>query len=413
MKKRYRRTAVSQFLIIALALIFIFGLGYISTKVMTRVPFKDDFAIPWAAGRSWLLEGDNPYDTAVVRKAENAILGSGYLAELPDSTSLMQPLINLIFYLPFSLIPYEISRAIWITFITICIIVICYLSILLSGWQISTIEKVGIILLFSFWMPGVYSILSGQLTPIVILSILFGIYLISKEQDNAAGFILSLTIGSLPISILILISILIWSISRRRRSILKAFFSGGAFLFIVSLLLLPSWLLDWLHILVIIVEKGGWLQTPLMQLASLLPGIENFLMIFLHSVFIIYMIVLWITIRKKTGRVFIWKTFTILLISLFLTLELNVSGSYFVLPAVFLVFRFWFERWRWVGKLLYWMLIVILIAGPWMILFPEVNFVKEITSPIIFIGLPMLVFIGMIWTRWWALEIPRIPNQYS
>ena len=413
MKKRYRRSSVSQFLIIALALIFIFGLGYISTKVLTRVPYKDDFAIPWAAGRYWLLEGDNPYDTAVVKKAENAISGSGYLAELPDSTSLMHPLINLIFYLPFSLIPYEISRVIWITFISICIVVICYLSILLSGWQTSTVEKVGVILLFSFWMPGVYSIITGQLTPIVILLILFGIYLISKEQDNAAGFILSLSIGSLPVSICILISILIWSISRRRWSIVKAFFSGGAFLFIVSILLLPSWPLDWIQILVNTVEKGGWLQTPLMQLASLLPGIENFLLILLHSAFIIYMIVLWITIRKKTGRVFIWKTFTILLISLFLTLKLNVSGSYFVLPAVFLVFRYWFERWRWVGKLLYWMIIIILIAGSWMILFPDVNFVEEITSPIIFIGLPMLVLIGMIWTRWWALEIPRIPNQYS
>jgi len=256
MKKRYRRTAVSQYLIIALALIFIFCLVYFSTKVMTSIPFEDDFVIPWTAGRSWLLEGINPYDPAVVGRAEDTISKSDYLADLPVSEMLFHPLINLIFYLPFSLIP---------------------------GWQVSAIEKVGIILLFTFWMPGIHSILSGYFTPIMILLIFLGIYLIFKEQDNTAGFVLSLTIGSLPISLIITITIIIWSISRRRWSILISYFYGGAFLIIVSLLLLPTWPLDWLHILINIIETGDWLQTPLMLLASLLPGIENFLMIFLHS----------------------------------------------------------------------------------------------------------------------------------
>ncbi|MEA3328060.1 MAG: glycosyltransferase 87 family protein [Chloroflexota bacterium] len=413
MKKRYRRTAVSQYLIIALALIIVTFLGFYSTKVMSRVPFKDDFVIPWTMGRSWLLEGVNPYDPVVVENAENTVSKSDYLAEVPVSATLKQPLINLIFYLPFSLIPYEISRAIWIIIITLCIGVICYLSISLSGWQVSTIEKVGIILLFSFWLPGAYSILSGKITPIVILLILLGIFLILKEQDSTAGFILSLTMGSLPISLIILISILIWSISRRRWSILIAYFSGGAFLFIVSLLLLPTWPLDWLHILVNTVENGDWIQTPLMLPASLLPGIENFLMIFLHSIFLLYLIILWITIRKKTGRVFIWKTFMLLLLSVLLTLQLTISGLYFVLPAAFLVFRFWYDRWKWVGKLLSWAIIIIIVVGPWIYQLPEANFVDEIDSPIILVGLPMLFFIAMIWIRWWALEIPRVADQYS
>ena len=413
MKKRYRRTAVSQYLIIALALIFVFCLVYFSTKVMTSIPFEDDFVIPWTAGRSWLLEGINPYDPAVVGRAEDTISKSDYLADLPVSEMLFHPLINLIFYLPFSLIPYEISRAIWITFITISIAVICYISLMLSGWQVSAIEKVGIILLFTFWMPGIHSILSGYFTPIMILLIFLGIYLIFKEQDNTAGFVLSLTIGSLPISLIITITIIIWSISRRRWSILISYFYGGAFLIIVSLLLLPTWPLDWLHILINNIENGDWLQTPLMLLASLLPGIENFLMIFLHSLVLIYLVILWITIWKKTGHVLIWKTFMVLLLSVILSLQLTISGLFFVMPAALLVFRFWCERWGWAGKILTWVSITTLVVGTWLSLYPEINFSKEITSPMLFIGLPMLVLICMIWIRWWALEIPRIPNQFS
>lgn len=413
MKNRYRRSTLSQYLVIAIILLFIISLGFLSTKVMTLVPFTDEFVIPWAAGRAWLLEGKNPYDLIPRPSIESNISNSGYLANIPDTTGLSIPLINLVFYLPFSVLPYEISRIIWTTLITICVVIIIYLALLISKWKTHLIEKLIVILLFSFWLPGASTIISGQLSPLIISLIMLGIYFIMGEQDNAAGFILSLSIGSLPLSIIIMISLLIWSISHRRWSILVSYFAGAAFQIIISLLLLPSWPMDWLQTILKTIENGNWLQTPLMELSSRLPGIETFLLVFLHSIILIYLLVLFVTIRKKNKLMFIWKLSMILVLSVFLSLQMRLSGLFYVLPGAFLVFQFWSERWKWKGKIASWVCMLLVVVGSWLVLNPDIHFIDRITEPALFLGFPTFVFIGLIGIRWWALEIPRIPDQFS
>ncbi|MDY6846601.1 MAG: hypothetical protein SVP52_05645, partial [Chloroflexota bacterium] len=108
--KRYQNTKASQYIIVGLLLASILAAGFSSTLLMQRVPFEDYFVLPWAAGRSWLLEGVNPYDASINQIAEEAISESVYLAKLPVETVLLLPMLDLVFYLPFSLIPYEISR---------------------------------------------------------------------------------------------------------------------------------------------------------------------------------------------------------------------------------------------------------------------------------------------------------------
>lgn len=411
MKKRYRRSTFSQYLILGILIFIIFSFGYSATKVFPRVPYTDEFLLPWAASRAWLLESENPYKGDHEVFLERIIQNSDFLGILPDNASLTTPLVNLFFYLPLSLFPYEISRAIWSTIIAICIVGIAYLSLLISGWENSSFEKVGVILTFFLWMPSVYTIFRGQITPLIIFFILLGIFLMMKEQDTTAGFILSLTIGSLPISIIIVLSLLIWSISRRRLSVLIAYFSGAAFLLIISLLLLPSWPMDWLQIIIKTIENGDWLQTPLMLISSLLPGIESFLLIFLHSIVIFYLIVLLITIRKKIGLQFLWKISMILVLSVFLSIRSGVGWLFFILPGTFLIFKFWSERWRWKGRIITWAFMLFIVFGSWLTNYPELNFVEQVTSPLVIFVLPSLVLISMIWIRWWALKIPRIPDQ--
>jgi len=283
----------------------------------------------------------------------------------------------------------------------------------MSGWEIPSFEKVIVVLLFTFWMPGAITIITGQLTTLIILLVMLGIFLLLNGQDKAAGFLFSLTIGSLPFTIIIVLSIVIWSISRRRWSVLIAYFSGAVFQIIISLLLLPSWPMDWLQVMISRFENGDWLRTPLMFLSSLLPGIETFLLVLLHSAVLIYLIVLFITIRKKTEIEFIWKISMVLLLSVFITIETRVDGLFYLLPCLFLVFRFLSERWKWKGRIVSWGLILVIFVGTWMLQYPNLNFIDKVTSPVLIIGLPVFIFVCMIWVRWWALEIPRIHDPFS
>lgn len=413
MKKRYRKSVFSQYLVIGLILILIFAYGFSLSKVFSQVPFSDEFVIPWAAGRAWLLEGENPYDDIPQTRFESFLINSGYLAELPEDEIQEFPLLNLIFYLPFSLLPYELSRVIWTTIATLCIVGICFISLKISGWKIPFFEKVIVVLLFTLWMPGVFTLITGQLSPLVIAFMMLGIILLLNGSDTAAGFIFSLTIGSLPFTIIIIISIIIWSISQRRWSVFIAYFSGAVFQIIISLLLLPSWPMDWLQVIIGRFENGDWLRTPLMVLSSLLPGIETFLLVLLHSAVLIYLIVLFVTIRNKTGIEFSWKISMVLLLSVFITIETRMDGLFYLLPGLFLVFRFLSERWKWKGRIISWGMILLIFIGTWMYQYPNLNFTEMVISPILIVGLPAFVLVCMIWVRWWALEIPRISDQFS
>jgi len=104
MIKRYRRTATTQYLIVILITLSIIGIGLLSAFVMSFVPFLDEFALPWAAGRMWLLDGESPYSQSAIQDAESAIDESNFLGVLPDSQVLRHPLLNLLFYLPFKLL---------------------------------------------------------------------------------------------------------------------------------------------------------------------------------------------------------------------------------------------------------------------------------------------------------------------
>lgn len=409
--KRYRRTAASQYLFVGLIIAGVIVVAFLSAVVLSRVSFVDQFAIPWAAGRAWLLEGINPYDEAIIGMAREALSDSQYLGELPDQEALSIPITNLVFYLPFSLIPFTISRAIWMTVLAICIGLIGFISLKLAGWNLSNFALSGIILLLIGWLPGIFSLLSGALSPIIVFLIFAGIYLIQKEQDTTAGFLLALTFGSVPTTIFILTMIVIWSSSRKRWPIIGAYFSGVAFLMAVTLLMLPSWPLDLFRVNLAVYENWNWIKTPLSMLAATLPGVENPLSIFLHAVFLIYFIFLVITTWAKTGRIFIWKILVLIVVAYLLNVQASIDHLFLIMPAAFLVFRVWSERWVRSGKIFSWLLIFLATGGSWIAFLPDLDFTQTPSMPFFTIGLPLLVLIGMIWTRWWALNIRKLPFE--
>jgi hypothetical protein len=408
MMKRYKKIAVSQYVIVGLILIAIVGFGLLSTTIMQRISFTDQFAIPWASGRAWLLEGTNPYDQSVVQLAEEAVAESDYSAELPSAEVLLQPLINLFFYLPFSLIPFEISRAIWVTLSALLTGVSVFMALKLSALKVSLIEGLILLILGTFWLPGAFSILSGALTPVVIMLILLSVKMIMNGQETAAGFLLALTFGSMLMTGIILLFLIIWAISVKRWTLIKAYFAGLLFILIISWLLLPSWPLDWLNNIINYTQDFDWVRTPLIALAALLPGIYDFLTISLHALLGIFLLIELITVVRKTGQKFLWKLFTIFIIAFLFHVQVTFAHLLLLLPGAYFVFRFWTERWRVYGRLLSWGVILLMTIGSWLLVLPEISFTERVNLPVLIIILPITIFVSMLWIRWWAFQIPRL-----
>lgn len=409
--KRYRRTAISQYLVLVFILAVFVGFGVLGTFVMSRVPFADHFAIPWAAGRLWLLEGVSPYDPSVIGLAASVVEESTFLAQLPAEQVFKLPILSLIFYLPFSLVPYSISRVVWIMVLGLSTGFIGFISLRLSGIKLSLPGQIGVILMVIFWFPGVSAILGGYLSPITIALVLAGIYLVIFEQDTTAGLILALTFSAFPTSGLVLILLFVWSISNRRWSILSGFFSGLAFLIIISFLVIPSWFMDWASVMISYLEGWGWIQTPLMDMANLLPGVADFLTILLHVIFGTFALFIIITSFRKSNLIFIYKLSLYFILVYFLHIQGSMMYLLFLVPAMLLVFRFWAERWGVLGNLLSWGLLIVFGAGTWLLVYPTINFTLPIDEKIISLVFPLMVLIGVIWIRWWALNIPRLPYE--
>lgn len=407
--KRYQRTVASQYLVIALSIGAIVGVGALGFLAMNRLAFADHFAIPWAAGRIWLLEGESPYSNSAFNTASAAINESTFLAELPDTQFFTPPILTLIFYLPFSLIPYTISRIIWVTVLCISFGFIGILSLNFSKWNLPFSGRFIVVLFLVFWLPSSFAIVNGFLAPIIISLLLLSFYLIQMNQDTTAGFLLSLTFSSFPTSGLILILLLFWSISHRRWSIITGFFAGVGFLFVISFLILPSWFRDWVSVLLNQSISWDWVQTPLMDLAALLPGVVQPLTIFLHIVFGIYALILIISLMGQSGHVFTYRIFTLMILAYLLHVQGSIVYLPLIIPPIFLVFRFWAERWGVFGHLLSWLVLVIIGAGSWLLVTSEVDFTASMAPPLLTIAFPLFVFLGMIWIRWWALRIPKLP----
>jgi hypothetical protein len=411
MMKRYRRTAASQYLVVTIVLLSIIGVGLLSAFVMSRIPFADEFALPWAAGRLWLLGGESPYALSAIQEAASAIDESTFLASLPDSQVLRYPLLTLVFYLPFSLMPYTAARVIWMTILAICVGLIGFFGIQLSGWKVSAIKQFGAILLIVFWLPGAMAILAGHLAPIIIVLLLAGIYLVVNGQDTTAGLLLSLTFSVFPSSGLILIVLLIWGISHRRWSLLSGYFSGVIFLLVISWLVMPSWFMEWAAVMLETYQGWDWVNTPMMSLAALLPGIALPFSIFLNGALIVYSIMLTITIMGQTGRVFNYKLFTVFIIAYLLHVQPSIFLLLLTIPALFMVFRSWSERWGLFGNLLSWGVLVLIGVGSWLLVHSTLDFTQIDYGPFLTIGYPLLVLLGMIWIRWWAMRIPMLPYE--
>ena len=413
MKKRYRRIYLTQYSLLALILIAVVGLVIAGVVILGKVPYKDHFAIPWAAGRAWLLEGESPYGDVVGDTANSALDELSFDAQLPGTKSFSDLVFNLLFYLPFSLLPFTISRTVWFALSVITVGFIGYFSLKLSEWKVTLLEKILLIALVILSFPGIKTAVSGRLTPLIVLLLYIGLDALNRGKDTLAGFILSLTFGSLTTSALVVLFLLAWSVSRKRWAILKAYFAGLAFLWAISLLLIPSWPKDWFRAVLPLIENWDWIQTPLMDLSMILPGISQPLSLALHGIFAVVFITIFFTTLKRTGLEFTWKVLAIFVLTFLFHIKSSVYSLFLVMPAFFLVLRFWTERWRIFGRILSWVIIVGLAAATWFYARPDYSFILDQRFPILIAGLPLAILAGMVTIRWWAIQIPRLPYEQA
>lgn len=402
-----RRKSITPYLLTIAIVIALIGLTIGNFYLSEKIHIRDEFAGRWMAAGLWLNEGLSPYSDEVTVQAQRILEEKGYETPSVNDVRFIEPAYNLILYLPLSFFSFNTARAIWLTLIELAIGASIFFSIKLIGWKLHPVELILLIVFSLLWYPGLKSILIGNPTPINIFIIIVAIYLLLNKQDTPAGFLLASVFISIEISLPLTIYLIVWSLSQRRFSVLRSFLAGLTFLWIISLILFPGWIAEWFRVFLIVNPRLSWINSPLMRIANALPGIGTLLLYVLHIGIFLYMFYEWFTVLGKTGRIFVWKTLsTLLLIYLFNTRS-QAAYLAILLPALFLIFRFLSERWRIFGKIAMWVVILVFGIGYWFVFYEKGGWFLPDPS-IIILMLPLVVFIGLNWIRWWALSLPNL-----
>lgn len=398
---------IFTFLIVIITLV---GLTWANYQYALQNPGGNDFLARWMGARFWVMEGVSPYDERVSLASQQVVYGRpANISEGEDKNHFVYPLHSMIFFAPFGPIDYTLARALWTTVVVICLFLLAVVSLRLVEWQVRPYKVVVLIVFTLFFYHGLRTIILGQFAAINALLITLSLLLIMRKQDFAAGLLLALSTAKPQMIFLLIPFVLLWALSVRRRDIIGGFFIGLVVLIGASLALMPDWPLQWLRQLFDYPSYTLQTGSPLSMIASTMPGIGRQLSVFLHTIFVAYLILEWILAWGKDVRWFRWTALMTIVITNLVGYRTATTNFMMMLPALFLIFSLWEERWHTAGRVAVWASLIILGFGLWPLHLTTIQGNQE--QAIMYLPFPFLCLIGMWWVRWWAINPPRVWMQ--
>lgn len=396
----------ANILVPILVILVIVGLTLLNVELDQKVVLEDQFAIRWNAARYWMKEGWSPYSDQTQQEAIKLLETNNSLPNEREQGYFLDPAWVVYLFIPISSVPYPIAKAIWMMLTQLSIVASFLLAIKLSGIKMNGIEIFFSCLLGVLFYPLVRASLSASMLPFFIMLTLLAIQLALGGQGSQAGLLLLIAIWFNPVAIFAIVFLLIYLGSKRDNSLAQMLLIGFAFLMVTTLILFPNWIQEWFASLIRLDPGLDWLDTPWMGIARAFPGAYAQVAIGLHLFSFIMLLVEWYGLGGKNDRGVQWKLMLTLIISYFFNLYSDGSLFLFILPAFFLFFKYFSEKWPVSGKIMLWISYIGLIVMSWRLVSdPLDGFPKE--HAVIFLLVPSLIFLGLQYFRWWAIASPK------
>lgn len=389
-----------------LMLISLVGLTFLNLNLQQRYKASDDFAPRYTAARLWLREGLSPYDPKVAEEANALQQDQGFTNNGFDAGSFIEPVFTLFVYMPLSFLPFLTARAIWMAIVAVSYMLSIFLAFKLSEIKLHPIETILMTVLLLFWYPTFKLILTASILPPFVALTMLAAYLGLKKEGSAAGVFLLICLSILPVSILLAVFLMIIFASRRDSSLVTVYLVGIAFLVAITMILFPAWIPTWFANFIRIHPDFSWVRTPLMRLSVLFPGAKSPIAIILHVVVVLVLVIEWYGLSRRDARTIRYKLMLTFLLLYLVNLRSHGAYLIFLLPALFLSFRFLREKWRFFGKIVSWIIFLALIYFYWRRFAGLGTWTVEEPSLIVLL-LPLIALIGLQWFRWWATKSPR------
>ena len=405
----YRSTILFILLILVISAVLA-GLTWGNYQYALQNPGGNDFLARWMGARYWVMEGISPYDERVSLASQNMIYGRpADISRGEDKSHFVYPLHSMLFFAPFGALKYPLARALWTTLVQVCLFLLAIVGLRLVDWRVPSYKAVALIVFTLLWYHGLRTIILGQFAAVNALIIALALLMILRKQDFIAGLLLALSTTKPQMVFLLIPFVVLWAISVRRRDILGGLLIGLVILLGASFALLPTWLMEWLRQLLDYPSYTMQTGSPLSMIADSMPGISRQLSLFLHTVFLAYLLLEWALAWGKDERWFRWTALLTIVITNMAAYRTATTNFMMMLPALFLIFSVMEARWRVAGQIGVWLILIVLGVGLWWLFLETVQGNQE--QAIMYLPFPFLCLLGLIWSRWWAIRPPRVLLQ--
>jgi hypothetical protein len=358
-----------------------------------------------------LTEGINPYDEQVSLEAQRMIYGRpADPSRGEDIAHFVYPLPAMLFFAPFGLLPYTFARAVWMTILELGLPLLAILGIRLTRWKVHPIMLAGMILFSIFWYHGLRSVIVGQFAVIEAVLIVSALLAIQQKNDPLAGVLLGLSIAKPQMAFLILPYMIIWSLRERRREFVLWIVATIVGLIAISFLIMPDWPILWLRQLVSYPSYTD-LGSPISILVSGLARMGTTLTWIISGALAIYMLLEWTLSLGKGEAAFRWTAALTLTITNLIAFRTATTNYVILLPVLIILFHAWSERWGRRGNIMVWVTSFVLLIGLWALFLTTVD--GNIEAPIMYLPLPLITLLGLLWSRWWIIRTPLNPDFKS
>ncbi len=405
-----QRNTILMLLTILVVIAALVGLTWANYQYSVQNPGGNDFLARWMGAKFWVMDGISPYDERVSLASQEVIYGRpAELSQGEDKNHFVYPLHSMLFFAPFGPLDYTLARALWMTLVEVCLVLLAIVSLRLVGWEVRPFKFAVLVVFTLLWYHGLRTVILGQFAAINALLVALALLMIIRRQDFAAGLLLALSTTKPQMIFLLIPFVFLWAVSVRRRDIIGGLLIGLAVLLGIFLALMPDWPLQWLRQLVDYPSYTMQTGSPLSMIANTMPGISRQLSIFLHTIFIGYMLLEWVLAWGKDERWFRWTALMTIVITNLVGYRTATTNFVMMIPALFLVFSLWEQRWRTGGRAAVWVSLIVLLFSLWPLHLSTVQGNQE--QAIMYLPFPFFCLVGMWWVRWYAINPSRVPLQ--
>jgi hypothetical protein len=234
-------------LLLLIGLLSILGIAALYTFYTPRFPGANDFYSRWVGGCALLREGLNPYSETVTRRIQEGMYGR---LALPgeDQVAFAYPLYSLLFFWPLCFTNnYALVQAIWLWVLLMGLIGAVALWMRVIKWQ----PNIWLLTSTVLWSVLLYhnfrALILGQFAVIVLLALVAALWAMQHSRDGLAGLLLALSTVKPQMVYLAIPWLLLWAAGQRRWRLWWSFGLSMASLILGSMILLPSWIPDFVR----------------------------------------------------------------------------------------------------------------------------------------------------------------------